>query len=116
MNLSDELAKLQSLRDSGAITDDEYVLAKSKVLSQQAPPFSSTSPNAQAEQTSLVRKLAKSSTDRVIGGVCGGLGKHTAIPSWMWRVMFCVGILSFGIGLIPYILLWIFVPAEEGTA
>src|SRR5712691_916577 len=33
MNLTDELQKLQELRESGAINDDEFVLAKARLLS-----------------------------------------------------------------------------------
>lgn len=111
MNTADELAKLHALRASGAINDDEYVLAKAKVLSQQpeGPAPSVPAPDAQAPFT---RSLTKSSADRILGGVCGGLGRYTGVPSWIWRIGFCVAVLSFGVGLIPYVLLWIFMPAE----
>ena len=48
----------------------------------------------------------------VIGGVCGGLGHSTDLPSWAWRVIFCLTLLYFGVGLLIYILLWIFLPEE----
>jgi len=28
--------------------------------------------------------------DRLIGGVCSYLGKHTPLPIWLWRVLFVV--------------------------
>jgi uncharacterized Tic20 family protein len=60
MNLADELQKLEQLHQSGAINDDEFVLAKAKLLSERpevqpaagAPlEASGVSPAAQEQQT-----------------------------------------------------------------
>jgi phage shock protein PspC (stress-responsive transcriptional regulator) len=48
-----------------------------------------------------------------MGGVCGGLGKHTPIPSWTWRLLFTLLFFCFGTGLLFYILLWVFIPKEQ---
>jgi len=56
--------------------------------------------------------FTRSRQDRWIGGVCGGLGKHSPIPSWTWRLLFTLSVLIWGTGLLVYILLWIFVPEE----
>ena len=60
-----------------------------------------------------LQKLTKSDSDKWIGGVCGGLGEHSPIPSWVWRVLFVL--FFFGPGLFLYILLWIFVPSKSKT-
>jgi len=60
-----------------------------------------------------LQKLTKSDNDKWIGGVCGGLGEHSPIPSWVWRVLFVL--FFFGPGLFLYILLWIFVPSKSTT-
>lgn len=60
-----------------------------------------------------LQKLTKSDSDKWIGGVCGGLGEHSPIPSWVWRVIFVL--FFFGPGLFLYILLWIFVPSKSTT-
>ena len=60
-----------------------------------------------------IRGLKKSRQDKLIGGVCGGLGEHTSLPAWLWRVLFLVAFLAFGTGLLLYILLWIFMPAGD---
>lgn len=62
----------------------------------------------------FLRKLAKSRDDKWIGGVCGGLGKYTPLPSWLWRAIFCGIFLFMGAGLIIYLLLWGFMPKEAG--
>jgi phage shock protein C len=51
----------------------------------------------------------------MIGGVCGGLGAATSIPSWMWRAAFLFCVLTFGVGLLLYAVLWICVPDDEPT-
>lgn len=63
-----------------------------------------------------LRRLTKAREDRWIGGVCGGLGRHTPIPSWSWRVIFSALFLFFGTGLLIYILLWIFMPEAPSAA
>lgn len=107
MSISGELEKLQSLRDRGVISETEFVQAKARVL-DNAPPASSTDPTR-----SFLQQLTRSRTDRFIGGVCGGLGRHTDLPSWAWRVMFSLTLLYFGAGLLIYLLLWLFLPLES---
>jgi len=64
-----------------------------------------------------LRNIKKSKTDRSISGVCGGLGEHTPIPSWIWRVIFLVSFLFGGFGLIAYVILAICMPsASSGVA
>jgi phage shock protein PspC (stress-responsive transcriptional regulator) len=108
VDITDELQKLEALHSSGAVNDEEYTRAKALVLSGRGED-SKTRP---AGEPNLLQKFARSSRDRWLGGVCGGLGANTPVPSWAWRLCFCALLLSFGIGLIPYILLWIFVPAD----
>ena len=62
---------------------------------------------------SFLQTLSKSNTDRWLGGVCGGLGAHTPVPSWVWRVIFLILVLVFGTGVLAYIVLWICLPDEK---
>ena len=107
MSIAGELEKLQALRDRGAISEEEFTRAKAHVLG--GAPGSSPSDSG---SRSLLQTLMRSRTDRIIGGVCGGLGHHTDLPSWAWRVIFCLTLLYFGAGLLIYILLWLFLPLE----
>ena len=66
-------------------------------------------------QQNWLQNLTKSEKDRWIGGVCGGLGEHTFIPSWTWRLIFTFFLFICGAGLLLYILLWIFVPRKSKT-
>lgn len=56
--------------------------------------------------------LFRSNTDKVIAGVCGGLGKHLKIDPVLLRVIFVLlSIFALG-GLIAYVALWIALPVE----
>jgi phage shock protein PspC (stress-responsive transcriptional regulator) len=105
MSIAEELERLQALRDRGTISDEEFARAKAQVLDEPASARSGA-------HRSFLQQLARSRSDRVIGGVCGGLGHSTDLPSWAWRVIFCLTLLYFGAGLLIYILLWIFLPEE----
>jgi phage shock protein C len=63
-------------------------------------------------QNEWLANFAKSDTDRWIGGVCGGLGEHTPVPPWVWRLLFALLFVCFGTGFLVYVLLWIFVPRK----
>jgi len=63
-------------------------------------------------QNEWLANFAKSDADRWIGGVCGGLGEHTPVPSWVWRLLFVLLFVCFGTGFLVYVLLWIFVPRK----
>lgn len=58
-----------------------------------------------------LRDLKKSATDIKLAGICGGFGEYTPVPSWLWRVIFFVSLFVGGLGLITYILLWLFMPS-----
>jgi phage shock protein PspC (stress-responsive transcriptional regulator) len=63
-----------------------------------------------------LRRLTKSKTDEWLGGVCGGLGEHTPLPSWVWRLVFLLLLCYYGTGLLLYVLLWICLPEPRKEA
>jgi phage shock protein C len=70
----------------------------------------------------VLRRLTKSKKDQWLGGVCGGLGEHTPLPSWVWRLLFLGLLICYGTGVLLYVLLWICLPQpspdedKSGTA
>ena len=54
-------------------------------------------------------QLRRSSADRMVGGVCGGLAAYSRIDVVLWRLGFVVAAL-FGVGVVIYLLLWIIMP------
>ena len=110
MPLPDELERLNALRERGALTDEEFALAKKRVL--EGTPHATTTSTTPSEPSSTLNRLHRSAADRWFGGVCGGLGELTGIPSWSWRILFVLTAFLHGLGLLMYILLWIFVPVQ----
>jgi phage shock protein C len=62
--------------------------------------------------------LRRSATDRVIAGVCGGIGKYFNIDPVIVRLAFVVLFLMPGVGLlslVAYVALAVVVPVESGS-
>ena len=58
------------------------------------------------------KRLYRSRTDRMLGGVCGGLADYFNIdPTWI-RLIFVVFLIAALSTLILYIVLWVIVPEE----
>ena len=60
-------------------------------------------------------KLYRSTSDRMIGGVCGGLGVFLKIDPLFIRLLFVLLLFGSEFGFILYLLLWILIP-EEGKS
>ena len=62
------------------------------------------------------RILRRRSTDRVIGGVAGGLGDYFNVDPLLLRIGF-VGLMIFGgAGLVLYVIAWLLIPVEGRDA
>ena len=58
------------------------------------------------------KRLYRSRTDRMLGGVCGGLAAYFDIDPVLVRVITVVtALMAFG-GVLAYFILWIVVPEE----
>jgi phage shock protein C len=55
-------------------------------------------------------RLRRSDTDRMVGGVCGGLADYTGIDVVLWRVAVVALTLLGGSGVLLYLLLWVLMP------
>jgi len=56
------------------------------------------------------KKLYRSSGDRMIGGVCGGLAEYFGVDPIIMRLLFVVLLWP---ALLFYVLAWIFVPEKK---
>jgi signal transduction histidine kinase len=61
-------------------------------------------------------RLERSRTDRVVGGVAGGIGRHIGVNSNLVRAAFIGSSFALGFGLIVYLLTWLLAPLEPATA
>lgn len=60
----------------------------------------------------MAKKLYRSTTDKMVGGIAGGLAEYFDIDSTLIRVLFILTVFLGGGGIIAYIILWIIVPGR----
>ncbi len=104
MSTADELKKLHDLLQAGALSQSEFDSAKARLLSASSAPGASLA----------INRLRLSGSDKWIAGVCGGIADITGVESWLWRLVFVLGLMAGGVTAVLYLVLWIFVP-RSGT-
>jgi phage shock protein PspC (stress-responsive transcriptional regulator) len=60
--------------------------------------------------TKFNKRLYRDPDNRVLGGVCGGLGAYFNADPVLFRFLFLIVFLVFGSGLIIYLILWLITP------
>jgi phage shock protein C len=61
------------------------------------------------------RILTRSTTDRKISGVSGGLASYLAVDPLLIRIGFVVTALTSGVGLIAYVAMMALVPSDDAA-
>ncbi len=56
------------------------------------------------------RRLQLSAAERMIGGVCGGLGEFFELDPILFRAAFLVAAFLGGAGIVLYLVLWLLIP------
>jgi phage shock protein C len=59
------------------------------------------------------RLLRRSREDRVIAGVCGGLGRYLQIDPVLLRIAFVILTVSGGAGILLYLVAWVLIPEQQ---
>jgi len=63
----------------------------------------------------MEKQLRRSRHNRWLGGICGGLGEFFGLNPFWFRLIFFILALPGGLpGVIPYLILWIVIPLDEG--
>ncbi len=80
-----------------------------------SPPAGS-SPGATGEQVlEQLRGLRRSSDDKVLAGVCGGLGRSLGVDPLLLRVVLAVLVFFGGAGIVLYAAGWLLLAKDDGT-
>jgi phage shock protein C len=59
------------------------------------------------------KKLYRSSSNRMIAGVCGGLAEYFGVDPTLIRVIAFLMLLPGGLpGFVPYVVLWLIMPTR----
>lgn len=64
-------------------------------------------------EVSTVKRLYRSRTNSMIGGVCGGIAEYLEIDPTIVRLGFALLGLFYGIGIVSYLILWIIAPYPD---
>ncbi|MBI5392980.1 PspC domain-containing protein [Candidatus Woesearchaeota archaeon] len=60
-----------------------------------------------------IKRLCRSRSDKVLGGVCVGIANYFEVDPVLVRLIWVIfTLLSMGLGIIAYIIVWIIVPEE----
>lgn len=58
-------------------------------------------------------ELRRSKSNRMIGGVCGGLAEFFGVSSFWFRLSFIIALIPGGVpGFLLYVIMWIIIPSE----
>lgn len=75
-----------------------------------------TQSNTFNENTNKTKRIFRDPDDKVIGGVCSGIGAYFGIdPIWL-RLAFAIAFFIFGTGFLFYLLLLVVIPKAKTTA
>ncbi|MEK6869236.1 MAG: PspC domain-containing protein [Nanoarchaeota archaeon] len=62
-------------------------------------------------KNSAVKRLYRSKKDRIIAGVCAGIGEYLGFDPTVVRLLWVLfTFLSMGAGILAYIIAWIIIP------
>lgn len=65
------------------------------------------------ENNNSYRRLTRSTSDRRIAGVCGGIAKYLNIDPTVVRILFLISIFFGFIGIWAYLIVWIAAPEDN---
>jgi phage shock protein PspC (stress-responsive transcriptional regulator) len=58
-------------------------------------------------------RLYRSTNDRILGGVCGGIAEHYGWDPTLVRLGWIVLSLGGGVGILLYIIAWLIMPVKK---
>jgi phage shock protein PspC (stress-responsive transcriptional regulator) len=68
-------------------------------------------PTPSSDQPTQRPALRRSGTEKMLGGVCGGLAEYSGVDVVLWRVGFVGLTVAGGAGIVVYLLLWVLMPS-----
>jgi phage shock protein C len=88
--------------------------------SQHQPPYQPSQhqpPYQPSGHQPPYRQLRRPVTDRMVAGVCSGLGRYLNVDPTLVRVIFAVAVLmTAGVALLAYPIMWFLMPEEPAGA
>jgi phage shock protein C len=60
----------------------------------------------------MEKRLYRDDLNKKVGGVCAGLAEYLNIDVTIIRVIFVLALVMKGVGVVPYLVLWIVLPKK----
>jgi phage shock protein C len=76
-------------------------------------PVEAPEPEPAAAPPPAPQRLTRSRDDRVIAGVCGGLGQYLGVDAVLIRIAALILVVAGGAGVVLYLIGWIAMPEED---
>ena len=73
----------------------------------EAEPFADST---KAATPRAYRRIYRDTDNRILGGVCSGFGLYWRVDPIIFRLLFVLGVLFAGTGILIYLILWIAIP------
>jgi phage shock protein PspC (stress-responsive transcriptional regulator) len=80
--------------------------------SSSGAPHAGEAPTATMPPAGAPRRLRRSTSDRMVGGVSGGLGRYFDVDPVLFRIAFVVLVFAGGAGILAYLGLWLITPTD----
>ena len=61
-------------------------------------------------ESKKIRRIYRSGKDKILGGVCGGIAEHLNVDPVIIRLLWVIGSLAWGSGVLLYLIAWIIIP------
>lgn len=83
-------------------------------MSQTTPPGPESPQYFDPARLGTVLRARRSQQDRMLAGVCGGVGSYLGVDPVLLRVGFALLTIFGGLGAVAYVALWLLLPEEGG--
>ncbi len=75
-----------------------------------------TQARPKSERKRSNKRMYRNPDDRILGGVCSGLGAYFNLDAWLFRSLFIIFTIFGFAGAIIYLILWLAIPEAQTTA
>jgi phage shock protein PspC (stress-responsive transcriptional regulator) len=106
----------QSQQSLAGVISKENVEAMIGIIGKPEDFDHSENPAGQSVPYNQKRHLFRNPEDSIISGVCGGLGAYLNTEPVLFRILFVLFTLFFGVGFFIYIALWIALPSANNDS
>ena len=59
-----------------------------------------------------IKRLYRSKKNRVLAGVCGGIGEYLNVDPVIIRLIWVIFMLAYGAGILAYLIAWLIIPEK----